>query len=139
MTLDHWTTVVARRGRTWHLEPGLYCYVGSARGPGGLRARLRRHCSDPARKHWHIDHLARHTRVEGFLVVESLERLECGWAAWLQNRADETVDGFGSSDCTCPGHLFRLGESSDGSELRAAARAGLGARFATPDQVRNDR
>ena len=40
------------------LGPGLYVYIGSACGPGGLRARLSRHlCGRRRRLHWHIDRL----------------------------------------------------------------------------------
>ena len=31
------------------LQPGCYVYTGSARGPGGLRARLRHHVGTPHR------------------------------------------------------------------------------------------
>ncbi len=45
-------------GRSVELEPGVYAYVGSAFGPGGLAARLRRHlCGERRRLWWHIDWL----------------------------------------------------------------------------------
>jgi Uri superfamily endonuclease len=46
--------------RLWvELPPGVYAYVGSAWGPGGLGARLRRHlCGSRRRLWWHIDYLA---------------------------------------------------------------------------------
>ncbi|KSW12606.1 hypothetical protein CF15_07805 [Pyrodictium occultum] len=41
------------------LEPGVYAYLGSAWGPGGVRARLCRHLyGRRARLHWHMDYLA---------------------------------------------------------------------------------
>src|SRR4051812_8195174 len=37
------------------LQPGVLLYAGSARGPGGLRARLARHQRMDKKPHWHID------------------------------------------------------------------------------------
>ena len=39
------------------LEPGIYAYAGSARGPGGIAARVGRHLSAEKTVRWHIDHL----------------------------------------------------------------------------------
>ena len=39
------------------LGPGYYVYVGSAHGPGGVKARIRRHYRKTKRTHWHIDYL----------------------------------------------------------------------------------
>lgn len=45
-------------GSVRRLAPGLYLYVGSAYGPGGLRARLRRHLEGVRKRlKWHIDYL----------------------------------------------------------------------------------
>ena len=41
------------------LHRGVYLYVGSARGPGGLAARLRRHARPVDRLHWHVDYIRR--------------------------------------------------------------------------------
>jgi len=104
---------VGRAGRM-DFEPGLYAYVGSALGPGGLTARLRRHASRPARKHWHVDHLlglSDRARLAGVLVIEGDERRECAWAAWVEGAALATVDGFGASDCRCQGHLFHISQA----------------------------
>jgi Domain of unknown function DUF123 len=53
------TTRTVRIGRigTIRLMPGWYVYIGSAFGPGGLRARIGHHTARAARPHWHIDHL----------------------------------------------------------------------------------
>jgi len=42
---------------TMQVRPGIYLYVGSAFGPGGLEAHLRHHVQPAARPHWHIDYL----------------------------------------------------------------------------------
>lgn len=39
--------------------PGLYLYVGSAWGPGGLAARVGRHIRGDGKPRWHIDALRR--------------------------------------------------------------------------------
>ena len=117
------------------LRPGLYGYVGSALGPGGLRARLARHASGSPRKHWHIDFLLPHARVTGALVVESPQRIECALASWLAERADSCVPGFGSSDCRCEGHLFFLGPEADLPALIARAAAAVGARHVPVEEL----
>ena len=47
---------VGRLGR-FHFPAGWYAYVGSARGPGGLAARISRHLRSPKPSRWHVDHL----------------------------------------------------------------------------------
>lgn len=89
------------------LQPGLYAYVGSARGPGGLAARLRHHAQVARRPHWHIDYLRVVARpVE---VWTTPDRREHEWAAALQRHPsfETPIKGFGSSDCRCYSHLFQ--------------------------------
>lgn len=115
------------RGGRVRLAAGLYGYVGSALGPGGLAARLRRHLAGSPRHHWHIDSLLPHASPVGALVSAGTERLECLWAAWVRANALSTASGFGASDCRCEGHLFHLGErEAQAGFLRRAHRA-LGA------------
>ncbi|NIQ06153.1 MAG: GIY-YIG nuclease family protein [Candidatus Korarchaeota archaeon] len=92
-------------------ERGLYGYVGSARGPGGLRGRVSRHLSVETKVFWHIDYLLQDEDVEvtkvGFIVTK--KDLECTLGEKLVKQgAQPTVQGFGSSDCTCETHLFRV-------------------------------
>ncbi|ALU11692.1 hypothetical protein EYM_03795 [Ignicoccus islandicus DSM 13165] len=43
----------------WRLQEGLYVYIGSAWGSGGLYSRVKRHLLKTFKKpHWHIDYLA---------------------------------------------------------------------------------
>ncbi len=105
---------------------GSYVYVGSARGPGGI-ARLRRH-REVARGRrsggrWHIDRLLALGRLEAALFVETQESVECLLAQRVSRVAPLAVPGFGSSDCRCPGHLFRLEGDRD---VVVGAAAGLG-------------
>ena len=48
---------------TMQLQRGYYVYLGSALGPGGLRARIAHHQKLSTRPHWHIDYLRAHTRL----------------------------------------------------------------------------
>lgn len=96
------------------LEPGYYVYVGSALGPGGVKARVQRHWRADKRKHWHIDFVAEHlTPVEAWYVHAPL-RDEHRWAASLAAQPEmSAVQGFGASDCRCASHFFRLSDSPD--------------------------
>lgn len=91
------------------VAPGAYAYCGSARGPGGLRARLARHLRADKPLHWHIDRLTAAGRVTD--IAYTLHGSECGMLERLLAGAGATVPipGFGSSDCRhCPAHLARI-------------------------------
>ena len=96
------------------LLPGTYVYFGSARGPGGIRARLGRHLQGDGKTHWHIDHLRAAANVDGvcWAVVESDQRWECEWTQAVGRLAGVSVPvaGFGASDCRsgCGAHLLRF-------------------------------
>jgi len=117
------------RWRQVAFDPGLYCYAGSALGPGGLAARLRRYASGAGRPHWHIDYLLPHAELLGALAREDPQRLECAWAAWVSSRAQATIRGFGSSDCACSGHLFLLGPATGAAAFIELAQRELAARW----------
>lgn len=93
-----------------HLPAGFAVYVGSAFGPGGLRARIQRHLRPEKRPHWHIDHLTVLHPPDDWLIDLSGERLECIWAQHLAGLPGAAIirPGFGSSDCRfrCPAHLL---------------------------------
>jgi len=92
------------------LPAGNLLYVGSAFGPGGLRARLTRHLKSQKRKHWHIDALTTAISPVAYHCDASGRRLECQWAQHLASIPDASipVPGFGSSDCRsgCSAHLI---------------------------------
>lgn len=92
------------------LPAGLYLYVGSAWGPGGLRARVERHLSPTATRHWHIDYVRPHTQPRAVWLA-SERRLECAWAQHLlaDPRARSIIPRFGASDCACVTHLTYWG------------------------------
>lgn len=90
-----------------NLEPGFYIYVGSAFGPGGVRARLSRHWRTTKSKHWHIDYLRELLNPIGAWYTHEVERLEHRWAdAFDQINGISAINGFGCSDCRCKSHLF---------------------------------
>ncbi|UCF80373.1 MAG: GIY-YIG nuclease family protein [Acidobacteriota bacterium] len=86
---------------------GRYIYVGSAQN--GLEKRLQRHLSARKTLHWHVDYLlaSRNAKVERIFYLKAGKDEECKTAAALA-RTEEAVEGFGSSDCGCASHLFRL-------------------------------
>nr|WP_319513506.1 GIY-YIG nuclease family protein [uncultured Cohaesibacter sp.] len=89
------------------LPPGLYVYLGSAHGPGGLRARLARHLAKEKSVRWHVDQLT--IRASSLHVWAWLDGSECDLATHLAWQKDFSIPqpGFGSSDCTsCESHLF---------------------------------
>ncbi len=88
-------------------EPGYYLYVGSAFGPGGVRARVLRHCRRHKPLHWHIDYLSAVTTPLGAWYCHAATPLEHDWAGALQKMDGFLpILGFGCSDCKCASHLF---------------------------------
>ncbi|MHA1440967.1 MAG: GIY-YIG nuclease family protein [Candidatus Heimdallarchaeota archaeon] len=93
-----------------------YIYIGSALGPGGLGSRLWRHFRKDKKIHWHIDYflMAESSKIIGAGELESDEKIECEIAQKIQNSYAEDelipVKKFGSSDCKCKTHLFKLKE-----------------------------
>jgi Uri superfamily endonuclease len=91
------------------LATGRYAYCGSAHGPGGLRARLRRHLRRDKKAHWHVDRLTAAGRI---VAVDARPGgHECALADAVRSRPGVTVPvrRFGASDCRrCPAHLFAV-------------------------------
>jgi Uri superfamily endonuclease len=119
LTLAQVQEVIVGRLGTFVFIPGWYVYLGSALGPGGLRARLGRHLRGVGKPHWHIDTLRPFAKVSGYCwailnpksaEIPDLPRLECSWSHALADlpAARIPAPGFGSSDCPsgCPAHLI---------------------------------
>jgi Uri superfamily endonuclease len=120
------TLVVGSLGEM-ELQPGRYAYVGSAMGPGGLRARIGHHRERSPRPHWHVDYLRRDCRPVAVRVAPGTERREHRWADTLAQHPESVVplEGFGSSDCRCVTHLYHFpGMPSDEETRRALADTG---------------
>ena len=85
------------------LPAGRYIYCGSARGPGGLSARLRRHMLRSKSLHWHVDRLTTAGAVVGAWIAPGGD--ECALNAELSH-LPVPAPGFGSTDCRrCASHL----------------------------------
>jgi len=94
------------------LVPGYYGYVGSAFGPGGLRARLTHHLKGTSRPHWHIDYLRRQVKIAEIWFSSATARQEHAWARAFQATPGVVIAAprFGASDCQCASHLFSFAE-----------------------------
>ena len=100
----------SKKRRKVSLSKGIYLYIGSAMGPGGLEKRLVRHRRKKKKIKWHIDYLTvrnEATVVGAFIlktnileeiIVEKLLKLPYFEIA---------VDGFGSTDSKASSHLLR--------------------------------
>lgn len=107
------TRIVVGALGVFDFAPGHYVYVGSAFGPGGLKARLGRHIAGNGRRHWHIDYLRRAASVEAVCFSTADDPLEHAWARALGNApgAGLPAPRFGASDCGCASHLIALPDS----------------------------
>ncbi len=89
-------------------QKGTYLYVGSAQN--GLLKRVLRHLKNNGKvRFWNIDYLfsSRACRVLKVFYREGESPVECRVADLLSRRG-VSVRRFGSSDCRCKGHLFRI-------------------------------
>lgn len=100
------------------LPAGWYVYAGSARGPGGIRARAGRHLRRGKHPYWHVDHLTEASAATWAFAVPGGR--ECALVGALLNRPgyETALGGFGSSDCPrCASHLLAVrGGFSQGPE-----------------------
>ena len=108
--------------------PGYYLYAGSARGPGGLPARLARHQRREKRPHWHVDYLLAHARLTDVWTAASKQRLECAWAEAVRDieGAQIIAPRFGASDCRCVAHLVYFPHRPRAVQITAALQARTG-------------
>ena len=126
VTLPNAERVVLPGRSALTLSAGRFLYAGSARGPGGLRARLARHQRTGKSLHWHIDRLTAAGTMQGAWIVPGGD--ECAIIAALAH-LPVPLPGFGSTDCRrCASHLLAwpagtgdVGEVLDASNLAGAA------------------
>jgi len=138
MTADPGTYVVIFRCRAraraqvgrWGeltLRKGYYLYVGSAFGPGGVLARVSRHCRPDKARHWHIDYLRESLSPRGAWYSHATQRLEHRWAQALGAMPGALpVARFGCSDCRCESHLFYFSKQPDLAAFQALAQVRVG-------------
>jgi Uri superfamily endonuclease len=88
---------------------GYYFYFGSAKGSGGLQARLLRHISMEKKKFWHIDYLRPYMDFVAAVFTMQTNQ-ECVWCQKIQENDafNVPVQRFGASDCysSCKAHLL---------------------------------
>ncbi|WP_425429711.1 DUF123 domain-containing protein [Desulfurobacterium indicum] len=95
------------------LSEGIYSYVGSAFGAGGLKSRLNRHLKKRKKKHWHLDYVSTFRSFKPLVVYcFPEERIEC-YIADKFEKVFESVPDFGCSDCSCKSHLFLVNSVSE--------------------------
>jgi Uri superfamily endonuclease len=129
--------IIGRLG-SFTFPAGDYVYLGSARGPGGLRARLGRHLRGRGQAHWHIDRLRAAAQVHGFgyktisadvSEADPSDSRECNWSQRLATLPEASLPapGFGSSDCRsgCAAHLVHFPGGVEQSLVRIANKTGI--------------
>ena len=119
---------------TFAFPAGYYCYIGSAFGPGGVRARTDRHRRpEIARKKWNIDHMKPPLRAAEVWWTHDARKWECTWSNVLATMPGFgcPAPGFGSHDCRviraagdgspdgrlCEAHLYHSPELPDVHEF----------------------
>ena len=86
-----------------------YLYLGSAYGPGGLRARLRRHLRASKKAHWHVDYLTGAGEITDIIAVSEGKECDLVDRALMFPGVSVPIAGFGSSDCPrCPALLLAM-------------------------------
>ena len=95
--------------------PGIYLYIGSAFGSGGLRARIAHHRKIATRPHWHIDYLRPKTSLKSAWYSCDADKREHLWAevAGEMDGATVLLGRFGARDCSCATHLFYFAKMFD--------------------------
>lgn len=88
-------------------SPGTYIYCGSAQK--NLSHRIDRHRAAQKKIRWHIDYLtsSQYAAVVNTYIKNAPRANECITAEILADNGI-AVNGFGSSDCNCISHLFRV-------------------------------
>jgi len=90
-------------------KPGVYAYVGSAYGAGGIASRVGRHMKTAKKCRWHIDYIRRYMKFLSVWVTAEEREAEHDIARrFIEHGASVPMPGFGSSDCGCLSHLFHL-------------------------------
>lgn len=87
---------------------GWLTYAGSAKGPGGMRARLSRHFRRDKPVRWHVDELTTKADLMAALALPGGNKCAIVDALLASQDFEVAMPGFGSSDCPrCPAHLLR--------------------------------
>lgn len=105
--LDNVNIEVGKLG-SFKLEKGTYIYVGSDQR--NVERRIQRHVSKKKKKKWHIDYVTSHEKaiVKAACIYDLPKEYECKLANVLLEMGFNMVKGFGSSDCRCISHFFKI-------------------------------
>lgn len=91
-------------------EKGIYVYIGSAMN--SLESRVSRHFSEDKKLHWHIDYLTNESTPFAWIGLSVESDWECLLAETAAKSSEAVpVENFGSSDCNCDSHLFKISEN----------------------------
>ena len=122
---DQWVEI-GKLGR-FKTRPGYYVYIGSAFGPGGLRARIAHHLKISERPRWHIDYLRPSVDPTEIWFTHDSRHREHQWARMLASNTAGTIplSGFGASDCRCESHLYLFSSRPSGIGFRRRLHATL--------------
>jgi Uri superfamily endonuclease len=99
---------IGRLGR-FSFAAGMYLYVGSALGSGGLAARIAHHRRRvKPHPHWHVDYLRAEARLTEAWLIGCGAPIECPLVHTLAALPGLTlpVPRFGASDSACVSHLL---------------------------------
>lgn len=102
---------VASLGRL-SISKGVYGYIGSAKGFGGIEARVKHHMARPKKRiWWHIDYLTSRSDVDILCVIYA-KTLDVYEEDLVSNLSIDScwsiaVARFGSTDKRSKSHLFR--------------------------------
>jgi Uri superfamily endonuclease len=109
------------------LNPGYYIYIGSAFGPGGLKARISHHKRLSKHPRWHVDYLRTVTYLRGVWYTYDSVHREHQWAENMlrMKNASIPIEGFGSSDCICKSHLIFYQTLPSGTTFSTKIHAGF--------------
>lgn len=112
LTLSRRKTLQVGSLGQFRFNRGVYVYIGSAFGPGGLKARISHHRRVSSKPRWHVDTLRRAATPTGVWYTYDPIRREHQWAQIFlkMSSAIMPANGFGASDCDCPAHLFLFTE-----------------------------
>ena len=86
---------------------GMYAYIGSAQS--NFHKRIERHLRRKKKLFWHIDYLLNNenTDVLKIFFKQGIKKEECNLAGLISKKG-KAIPRFGSSDCKCKSHLFRI-------------------------------
>jgi Uri superfamily endonuclease len=122
LRLERASRVQVGRLGTFDFPAGWYVYLGSARGAGGLKARVRHHWQATARPRWHMDYLRGVAQPVQVAWKLGRARRECQWSSRVSEweGAGWVAYKFGSSDCDCPTHLWHFPDCPDLARLETS-------------------